>query len=232
MKRRRFAKAAKTLKGIDWFDGFTPEELRELEGDIRWIEIPRGRVLHLSHDVPPSILILKKGRFKLFRISGKGRELILDFMAPGRVFGETSLAAPEPDGNLAEALEDSLVAVLPWPVLERWFERKPELLRHLSRLLVLRCKRLEERLADLAFKPLPVRLATLLLRLSREYGVRDSRGILLPIKLSQSTMGSFIAGSREMVNLTLSRLRRQGVIEQDSHRLVIRQRDVLERLNA
>ena len=89
-------------------------------------------------------------------------------------------------------------------------------------------RRLEDRLVEVAFQSVATRLAHLLLQLSQDYGILDSRGILVPMKLSQATLGSLIGVSREAVNIALSRLREKGLIAVDERRLIIRRQDALE----
>jgi CRP-like cAMP-binding protein len=76
-----------------------------------------------------------------------------------------------------------------------------------------RQKQLEKRLVDLAHKKAPQRLADLLVQLGQSYGVRDARGTLLRIQLSQSALGNLQRLSREIVNHAVSDLRRRGVID-------------------
>jgi CRP-like cAMP-binding protein len=69
------------------------------------------------------------------------------------------------------------------------------------------------------------RLADLLVELTGSYGIRDARGTLLRIKLSQSALGSLLGVSREIVNHAVSDLRRRGIIDVVDGRVIVRDRE-------
>ena len=102
----------------------------------------------------------------------------------------------------------------------------------LAQLMGRRQKKLEKRLMDVVYKNAPQRLADLLLELSQNYGVPDSRGILRRIKLSQSALGNLLGVSREIVNHTFSGLRRRGVITVAEGRVIIQDPEALAALAA
>lgn len=222
----------KSLKDAELFKTLEAEELTELENAAHWEKLRRGRVLWLSDQASASLVLVKTGRIKLSRLSGKGRELVLDILGPGDVFGEVGLVDEKPTRALAEALEDSLVAVIPGKALKGCFERQPDFFVRLSHLMAARYQRLEDRLLELAFESTTTRLARLLLQLSQEHGVQDSRGIFIPIKLSQTTLGGLLGVSREAVNMTMSKLRERGVLTLESRHLIIHQPNLLEELHA
>lgn len=232
MKFMMPSKRSKSLRDTVLFSSLESEQLTELENATRWEKWGRGRVLWLSDQAPASLVLVKRGRIKISRLSGKGRELVLDILGPGDVFGEVGLVDEKPTRALAEAMEDSMVALIPGKDLKRCFERRPDLFMGLSHLMAARYQRLEDRLLELAFESTATRLARLLLQLSHEHGVRDRRGIFIPIILSQATLGGFLGVSREAVNMTISKLRERGVLTVESRHLIIHQQNLLEELNA
>jgi CRP/FNR family transcriptional regulator len=220
------------LKGSKLFGSLEHEELDELEIATRWQKLRRGRVLWLSDQAPASLVMVKQGRIKLYRLSGKGKELVLDILGPEDVFGEMNLVDDNPPRALAEALEDSLVAVVPGKALHRCFERRPDFFMRVSHLMAARYQRLEDRLVELAFESTMTRMARLLLRLSHEHGVRDRRGVFIPIKLSQATLGGILGVSREAANMTLSKLRERGVLTLENRHLIVHPQNLMEELHA
>ena len=86
---------------------------------------------------------------------------------------------------------------------------------------------LEKRLVDVAHKNAPRRLAELLLQLRERYGIRDARGTILRIKLSQSVLGNLLGVSREIVSHSVSDLKRRGVLEIVDGRVIIQNQEAL-----
>ncbi len=212
------------------FPGVGEEELQEIGRHARTLTVPKGSPLYLPNDPGASIYFLKSGRIKVIRISLDGRECILDIVEPGEIFGEMSILDEEPEEIMAEALEDACVCAIPAAGLRRLIQSKPELALGIARLLGQRRRKLESRLQSLVFQKVPGRLANLLLELSREYGVPDSRGTLLHIRLSQQEIGNLIGASRESVNSTLSDFRRQGLVDHEGGLLIIRRPQPLAQL--
>ena len=187
-------------------------ELRELEVSTPSRTVDKGRLVYLPGDSSEAVLFLVEGRVKLSRLSTSGKEFILAIVEPGSFFGETGVLDERPRETMAEALETSTSLVVRAPAFRGLLKRRLELPMKLAQLMGRRQTQLEKQFMDVLYKNAPQRFADLLLQLSEHYGVRDSRGILLPIKLSQSALGNLLGVSREIVTHLFSGLRRSGVI--------------------
>ncbi len=225
-------KNTKAFTDFALFADLPREEIEELEAKAQARIVNKGRFLYLPGDPSESVFFLSSGRIKISRLSQSGKEFILDILEPYEFFGETSVLDQKPRETMAEAIEASTLGVVPGTVFRAMLARRPEVLMKLARHIGERQKALEKRLMDMVYKNAPARLADLLLQLSNTYGVRDSRGILLRIKLSQSALGNLLGVSREIVNHAFSGLRRRGVIEFADGRVVIRHPEALQALAA
>ena len=218
---KTLARRTKSLSEFYLFADLEPHELQVVEALARERTIDKGQLLFLPGDWSETVFFLSSGRIKISRLSESGKELIIEIMEPGSFFGETGVLDEKPRETMAEALEPSVLWVVPAASFRGLLHRAPNLLMKLTQLMGRRLGMLEKRLADVVFKNATHRLADLLLELGRNHGVRDSRGILLCIKLSQSCLGNLLGVSREIVNHALSRLRRRGVIDCVEGRIII-----------
>lgn len=225
-------KRVKLLHEFELLEQLSAETLAQIEAHSQIRTLERGTFAYLPGDRAESIYFLDSGRIKISRLSSSGKELTLNMVEPGLSFGELSILSDDARETMAESLERSTVRVVSRAAMLRVLENEPPLLLKLTRMLSLRQKRLEKRLTDVVYKNAPARLANLLLELSEDYGVRDSRGILLRIKLSQSALGNLLGVSREIVNHTFSGLRRRGVIQLIEGRVIIRHPEALQELAA
>ena len=228
MKLRRML----NLRDFALFENLDFEEITELESRSQTRIAEKRRLLYLPGDRSDAVYFLVSGRIKISRLSDNGKEFILEIVEPGSFFGETGVLDEEPRETMAEALEPSTFYVVPEVRFRSMLKRRPELLMKLAQLMGRRQKKLEKRLMDVVYKNAPQRLADLLLELSQNYGVPDSRGILLRIKLSQSALGNLLGVSREIVNHTFSGLRRRGVITVAEGRVIIQDPEALAALAA
>jgi CRP/FNR family cyclic AMP-dependent transcriptional regulator len=220
------------LSAFDLFEGLDSRVIQDLEASARTRHADKHRFVYLPGDPSTAVFFLVSGRVKLSRLSTSGKELILEIVEPGSYFGETGVLNERPRETVAEALEASTLLVVPSGPFRAVLRRRPELLMKLAQFMGWRQKHLEKRLMDVLYKNAPQRLAELLLELSEHYGVREARGILLRIKLSQSALGNLLGVSREIVNHTFSGLRRRGVIEIADGRVIIQNPDALAELAA
>ena len=154
----------------------------------------------------------------------------MELIEPGEIFGEGSLFAEGPHDSFAIAFEDSEVVTLPSSVVGKLMQKKPEFLLELAKLVDLRKNRMERRLANIALKKVRGRVASLLLQLCHDYGVRGSDGISLQIRLGHQEMANLIGVSREIVSHTLSDFRRRGLINSRRGRLIVHQTLPLEQI--
>jgi CRP/FNR family transcriptional regulator len=207
-------------------------DLAEIERAAFLRVFREGQFLYSPGDASNAAFFLASGRVKVSRLSTHGKEFILDILGAGHLFGVTGVLRSEPRETFAEALERAAV----WVVLASRFRalltKRSEVALKLAHLMGRRQSLLETRLLDMAYKKAPQRLADLLLQLGETYGIHDARGILLPITLSQSVLGNLVGMSREMVNITLSDLKKSGVILLADRRVVIRNPEALAALAA
>ena len=87
--------------------------------------------------------------------------------------------------------------------------------------------RIENKLENPIFKDVNSKLAELLLRLGSEYGIDDSRGTLVALKITHQEMANLIGSTRETVSLTLSQFKRSGLIRTDGRKVILSDREAL-----
>src|SRR5690606_571972 len=121
----------------------------------------------------------------------------------GALLGEASALAPGRLTTWAEAHQDCTLYATPAVELERLLDREPSVARRIAALLVERQQRLEARLGLLATRSARRRLARALLDLAGDFGVRDSRGIIVNLRLTHREIGALLGTSRETASLAL-----------------------------
>lgn len=220
----------RVIKSSVIFEGISKKSLEAVCSSMRTVSVAKKSPIFVPRERPGPIHVLLSGRVKVVRLSSRGRELILELIEPGEIFGEMSIMGEEPQDVVAEAMENSCIGMLPRSKLDELLQHEPDLGMRIARLIAQRRRDMEKRVESLVFQRVPGRLAHLLLQLSGVYGTPDSRGTLLRIRLSQQDLGNFIGASREIVSLTLSDFRRRGFIDVRKRRLIIRQPQPLAQL--
>ena len=162
-------------------------------------ELKKRTPVYLPGDPADKLYLIKRGVVKIGTLTEEGKEIALAFLRPGDVFGELAVVDPSPRDDYAEVYEDALICIFARNEFLEFMKTYPDLAFRMTKLMGLRVRRLRNRVGNLLFKSAHARLAQTLLDLSQEYGVQDSAGVLLTLKLTQQELGSLVGLSRESV---------------------------------
>ena len=216
------AEKMRYLSELTVFRDLTPREMEDLNRITTMSTVPRGRVFYRPEEPGEVLFILKEGRVQLYRISPEGKKLVITTLGPHTLFGEMALLGTKMHNTFAEAVEDCLICVMSRTDLERLILSKPQVALRILEVTGKRLREAEERLENMAFKGIPARLASLLLRLSRE---QDSATIT---GLTHQDLAESVGTYRETATQVLNDLKSQGLIEIGRKRITILDREGLE----
>jgi CRP/FNR family transcriptional regulator len=200
------------IKNAALFSWLEEEELQDLAMRSKMTSCRRNTRLFFAEEPSDSIYLVKEGRIKLLRANAEGREMILDILGPGEVFGELALVDEEFRSHSAEAIDDAMVCIISREHFEGILQRHPEMALRVLKLIGLRRRELEMRLEDLVFQPLSGRLALALLWQAQRHGVTEAGGVVR-VPLTQTDLANLIGASREAVAEQLKAMRVQGLIK-------------------
>ena len=209
------------LSKTDLFQDLTPPELAEIERKITMHTCERGRVFYLPGETGEVLYILKEGRVQLYRLSAEGRKLVIATLEPGTIFGEMSMIGQGMYDAFAEAAEPCMICVMRRRDVDALIRSKPQIALRLLELVAVRMQELETQLEDIAFRSVPVRLATLLLRLAG-----DSKGAAPTAAtvggLTHQDLADMLGVYRETVTTALDNFRNNDIIAIGRRQLVLR----------
>jgi CRP-like cAMP-binding protein len=200
------------IRNADMFSWLREDEQMALAQRSEMVSCKRNSRFFFAEETSDNIFLVKQGRVKLMRSSPEGREIILDILGPGEIFGELALTGEERRSHSAEALDDALVCIIAREEFEDLLRRHPEMALRVLKLIGLRRRELEMRLEDLVFQPLVCRLAVALLWQAQRHGVAETDGSVR-VPLSQKDIAHLIGASREAVAEQLAVMKRQGLVK-------------------
>lgn len=207
------------LQRFRMLDALTDQQKRDVDKMARMLEIPRGQRIYLAGDPSDQIFLLKAG---VVKITAGGPDTILAFLYPGDIFGELAMVDDSPRDHVATAHEDVVLCAINRDLLLQMVEQSPALGYQITKLMGFRLRRFRTRVEELLCKSAPARIAHTLLDLAADYGVRDSAGILIPLRLNQGDLGNLVGLARETVNIVLQDFRQRGLVEADRQRIRIK----------
>jgi CRP/FNR family transcriptional regulator, cyclic AMP receptor protein len=205
------------LAESDVFGSLADHDLDRLIGHGRTATYAGSAVVFRKGDPAEDVMIVLGGRIRLSSASQNGREVLFDFIRPGRCFGEMALLEGKTRKVDATAVRPSTVFALSRRTVLACLEAHPDVAVRIIRVLCARLSRAMQMLEDRTQLGLSPRSARALLRLAREYG--DGRRIEL--KISQAEIASLVGATREKVNRQLCAWCRSGILAFDEGHLTI-----------
>jgi CRP-like cAMP-binding protein len=177
-----------------------------------------------------SMMAVLRGTAKMSSGSAEGKEIVLNIMNPGEIFGEIALLDGEERSADAIAMTDCELLVLHRRDFLPILENHPEMCMILLRILCQRLRQTSEQVEDVLFRHLESRIAKALLHLAESAGRTDDQGLSIDLHLSQRELGYIAGGSRESVNKHLQIWHKEGFIRLGKGSIVIRDMAAIERM--
>jgi len=213
---------------IDWLRGLPEERLEDLRSSSQSVTYRPGEMIFLPERQPAFVYVLTSGLVRIFRLSPSGDELQFGHVLPGEIFGELELFVDRPRESFAQAVEHSTALKITRDYFQVVIKSSPGVMFEVSRQMGGRFKKIEGRVEDLVFRSARSRVARILLQLAREFALPDGRGTSIGLPLTQSEIAVMVGASRQTVNLCLSQLREEQVLDYEGQRFTLLDRDRLE----
>ena len=212
------AKSLTRLKSLAWMPDDQAARLAAASAALR---VRREEAIFLEGEASSHVYILLSGVAKLCYVN-RNQRVLVGFVGPGEVFGLSSLLPQTTRPFRCEAYSDCLVAVVkPETFVDTVLGVPLERLSIILDATVGRWWGMLVRYANFVGLGLRERLAGALLELAEKFGVRDSRGTLLTIKLTHADLAELVGASRQRTTEQLNDFEREGVITREGRRLII-----------
>jgi CRP-like cAMP-binding protein len=218
------------LRKIPLFAGVTLDRLRELIPAVEVRELQRRQIVYLPGDPGDHIFFIQGGRIKCSKVSRDGKELTLTYVAAGEFFGELCVLDGMPREEMAEAMKNSIITMLPRESVRGLLMTDPQISFRFMTVVGQRRKEMEQKIEHLVFRDVHAKLAALLLELGREYGKETDDGLQIDQKITHQEMANLIGSTRETISLTLAAFKRKELVQLFGRTVVLTDLDGLAAL--
>jgi CRP-like cAMP-binding protein len=218
------------LRASPVFAGLPAHELETLAGAAR--ETPcraRGYVFH-EGDAALWLCLVKTGHVRIVHHSRTGKDVVLELLGPGEVFGGVAVIERRPYPASAQATEPSIVVQIPADVAIGLAGRHPSVVREMALLIGRRLRAAHDSVKSLSVEPVEARLAATLLRLADREGVSTKRGVELPFHLTRQSLADMSGTTVETAIRVVTRWVRDELVEDRGGRLIVRDQTALRAL--
>lgn len=200
------------LQRVQLFSELDVSQMQQIAAVARSLHKSRGEFVYLPGDRAELVYVLKKGRIKLSVLAESGKEIAIDIIQPGEIFGEFALIDESLRSNMTQALDDVTILVFNKRDFRKLLESHSKLAFNYIRMVGDRRRRMEKKLSDITSKEVPARICELLheLSVSALPGGEIHQSV---IPLTHQDVASLIGASRQTTTSVLNDLMRSGFIE-------------------
>ena len=194
------------------FGALEEVELDEFLGLAVTQRFARDRIIFSKGDPGAGLYVVVEGRVGIKTISKHGKEIFLNIMEKGEVFGEIALLDGKERTAGAVAMEATELLFISRERFVPFVEQRPQLSTRLLEVLCERLRWVSDIVEDAMFRDVRARLARRLLRFSRVYGEPVTNGSRIRLRLSQENLGLMLGASRESINKELVALQSENIL--------------------
>jgi len=216
---QRGKEALESLRQIPLFAKVGDGDLRNMAQLLIERRFPKNKTI-VEEGLPGDYMyVIREGRVKVTKLSGDGREKILELMGPGDFFGEMSLLDNAERSASVKTLCETRILALSRNDFLSELRRNPDLAMAVIQELTRRVRQMDEQASSLSFQRVRERTKGLLLRLAREDSTRD--GWRITPSLTHQQIADMIGTSRETVTRVLKVLKEQGWLAQEGKHYLV-----------
>jgi CRP/FNR family transcriptional regulator len=202
------------------FCNLTDANLAEMSSRKGCRRFSRGEMIFYAGDMPSELFCVQKGIVKVYRVGSDGREQIVRLARAGDIVGYRSLISGDRYAAFAAAIDEVEICHIPKSVFMTLLAEPNDLSARVLALLASDLRSAEERIVDMAQRPVRERIAETLLLLKSTYGV-ESDEATLRIRLTRIELASIVGTAPESVSRILSVMKDEGMIAMQGRKLRI-----------
>ena len=194
------------LKAVSYFAGLDTAALAKVTRAAVRRVYDAEQVVFIEGEPCSGLYVVERGWLKAVKIGLDGREQTLQTLGPGDVFNANSVFTDAPNQATVEALEDSVLWLVPRDAVLRLLVENPSLSQLVIQDLAGRVQHLISLVEDLSLRSVEARLARLLLEQA------DGDAVQRRQWATQSEMASRLGTVPDVLNRALRKLAEQGLI--------------------
>ena len=206
---------------------------REIEAlrSIAREETRRAReYIFMEGDPARRLCVVKSGRVKILKHSRAGKDVVLELLGRGELFGGVAVIERRPYPATAQAVEPSVILKIPADAVIALADRYPSIIKEMALMIGRRLRAAHDSVKSLAVDPAEARLAAMLVRLADREGTKTKQGLALPFHLTRQSLADMTGTTVETAIRVVSRWLKDGVLLDEGGHLVLKDLEALRGL--
>ena len=209
------------IRRVPLFATLTDAEFGGLEQIFVIRSYRKNQVIFLEEETGNYMYIVLAGKVKVTKSTLGGKDSILAIHQTGDFFGEMALLDGRTSPATVSAMEDCRIASISNGDFHRYLMHNEKVITQIVQVLCGRLRHVWGQIQALTYSNAESRIRAGLLQLAKMHGVRDTRGIIINLKITHQEVAELVGTSRETVTRTLARLQKDGILLIDHRRMIL-----------
>ena len=202
------------VKSVPFLKGLPTEVLQKATSHFVTLAHPANQIILLENDWGGSVYFIIEGWVKIRTYNLDGKEVTLNIIGKGEIFGEMAALDKMPRSTDAITLTDTQIGRIPAQDFVDLLKIEPMAGMHLAQLMAQRLRQVNRRL-QLREASSISRVADAILFLVEGQGKQGEEGTEIP-NLPHREISSLSGLARETVTRVLTKLEKKGLIKRDT----------------
>ena len=176
-----------------------------------------GSVLSDPSAHPGRAFLCTSGCLKVTKLLTNGHEILITILEPGAVWSDRALL----QGYWREVFVEAMSAVdmvsVDKEAFEKFVRANPDRLTGVMRHISEQVSDALTLLEDFRGRDVASRLAAVLVRFSKEHGVKNDRSVVIDIPFTHQDLANMIGAARETVSRNMARFRAEGYVRDSNN---------------
>ena len=211
------------LKRIPYFSGVGLADLESIKRLVFEKPADRAEMVVLEGEPAANLFFVVSGAVRVFKTSADGREQILSIVRPEESFNDVPIFDGGPNPASARTMGPVLLYGIKRNDMEAILRNHPQIALNVTKVLAKRVRQLVSLVEDLSFRHVISRVAKILFEQIRGETSHGPR-------LTQQEMAAMAGTAREVVGRSLKELEQQRAIKLDHHRIIVTDKEALQKI--
>ena len=202
-----------TLHKSQIFSNMKDTDVKKISNSFEKESFNNNETIFNEGDPSDIFYILAEGNVKIVKHTVVGKDIILEVMSPGDIFGGVAVLDNKPYPATAQAMKSATIIKMRRSDLMKILEKYPDLKLEIVKYFSDKLRASHEMLKNIATERVERRIASLLLKLSEKADV-DAEGYKkIDFRLTRQEISEMVGTTVETCIRTMSKFQKSGMIK-------------------
>ena len=202
-----------TLHKSTVFAKLNKDELKEISPYFKEVSVKNNEVIFSEGDPSDKLYLLSEGNVKIVKHTAMGKDVILEVMSPGDIFGGVAVLDNKPYPATAQAMKAAKIIKIMRGNLVKVMEDYPDLKLEIVSYFSDKLRDSHEMLKNIATERVARRIGSLLLKLSEKIDIDDEGYKKIDFPLTRQEISEMVGTTVETCIRTMSKFQKSGIIK-------------------